>query len=404
LVSRRHSYPTAILSAGLGLIAMLGIGAATAQDSGGARTAGPIVEIVGSGGEIEAVGASVVITGSASRVQAAGARVEINATVTGPLRAAGAEVTIAGSVAGDLRAGGGLVEVTGRYGGEVYLGAAVIRFDAVAARDVNLGAATVTVGPAAEIAGQLSVAGADVTVAGKTTGTVRLGGAAVTFNGAAAGNVIADAGQVVIGSTATIGGDLIVRSRAAPIIAEGAAIAGKVVIEEPSRWSRIPVWLWKGLFALFMAAGAVVTGIVLLIFGRSAFEEGVAHAAFRPLSSGLIGLATLILLPIVAAILMASVVGLTIGLAVLLLLPFLLVAGHAVVAACIGIWIFDRSGGPRGAGRLVVFTIAGAIVIAVVWLIPWAGPIVAFLAMLVGIGAYVRSLGARLRRRLTAPA
>ena len=104
------------------------------------------------------------------------------------------------------------------------------------------------------------------------------------------------------------------------------------------------------------------------------------------------------MLPILAALLMATVIGLSFGVALLLLLPFLLVAGHAVVATCIGVWFFDRTGGPRSSGRLFVYLMAGAVILALVWLVPWAGPIIGGLAMLVGSGAVVRSLGARLRR------
>ncbi|MEP2844612.1 MAG: hypothetical protein ABJY39_06875, partial [Alphaproteobacteria bacterium] len=57
----------------------------------------------------------------------------------------------------------------------------------------------------------------------------------------------------------------------------------------------------------------------------------------------------------------------------------------------------DRSGGPRSAGRLIVFIILGAVILGVIWLIPVAGPIVAFLAMLIGTGAYLRTLIHRMR-------
>ena len=107
----------------------------------------------------------------------------------------------------------------------------------------------------------------------------------------------------------------------------------------------------------------------------------------------------MILLPVVAALLLATIIGFSFGLALLLLLPFLIVAGHTVVATCIGVWIFDRTGEPRSYGRLFVYLLAGAILMALVWLIPWAGGAVVGLAILVGSGAWVRSVMSRLRRR-----
>jgi cytoskeletal protein CcmA (bactofilin family) len=372
--------------------------AAAQAQSAKPPTAAAAVQVTGNGGDITAVGASVIIGGNASSIRAAGAMVDIEATVTGPVEAAGAEVIIAGDVGGDVRAGAGLVEVRGKVGGETYLGGAVVRFDGMASKSVQAAAATIEIGQNATIAGDLLAGGASMTVAGTIGGAANLSGAAIVFNGKADGTVTVSSDDLIVGPTARIGGDLVVVSRQQPVIADGAIIAGQVRLQEPTGWWALPAWLWALLGAAVVAAGAVLAGVILLLIGRSTFEDGLDNAAFRPISSGFIGLATLILLPIVAALLMATVIGLSFGLAFLLILPFLLVAGHAVVAACIGVWLFDRTGGPRSPGRLIVFMIAGAVVIAIVWLIPWVGPLLAFLAMLVGAGAYIRSLSERMRR------
>jgi hypothetical protein len=148
-----------------------------------------------------------------------------------------------------------------------------------------------------------------------------------------------------------------------------------------------------------MAAGTILAAAILIGAGRGAFEDALRHATLRPFSSGLIGLVSLVLLPVIAAVLMATIIGLSFGLALLLLMPFLAVAGHTVVATCIGVWIFDRTGEPRSYGRLLVYALAGALLVALVWLIPWAGCALVVLAIVIGTGAWVRSLWSRLRRR-----
>ena len=372
--------------------------AAEAKDNARFST-GPVVAIIGDGGKIKAAGASVSITGTASRVDVAGAQVEVNATVSGPIRAAGGVVTVNGSAAGDLKAAGGVVEINGRFGARVYLGGGVVRFNGTAIRAVKAGAASIEFGPASDIAGRLTAGAANIVVAGKIGGPVHLGGATVTFNGQAAGDVTLEGGRVKVGPTAVIGGNLVVRSLTTPDIAEGAKITGEVIVQKPSLWWLMPRWAWKAIFAAAIAAGTVLAGIILIWTARGAFEDGLAHAAFRPLSSGLIGLVTLIILPIVASLLMATLIGLSFGIALLLVIPFLIVAGHTVVATGIGVWIFDRTGEPRSAGRLFLYLLAGAIVMALVWMIPWAGPTLVWLAILVGTGAWFRSVWSRLRRR-----
>lgn len=386
----------------LGFVSASVVTPVLAAEFPGPGSAGPVVAIVGDGGVISAAGATVTITGTASRVDAAGAQVEVNAAVSGPIRAGGAIVTVGGSAEGELKAGGGVLEVNGRFGGRVYLGGAVVRFNGTAARRVEAGAASIEFGPATDIAGRLSAAAANVVVAGKIGGAVHLGGATVTFNGQAGGNVVLDGGRVTVGPTAVIGGNLVVRSLTTPDIAQGAKITGKTIIQEPALWWLVPRWMWRAIFAAVMAAGTVLAAVILFSAARGAFEDALAHATFRPLSSGLIGLVTLFLLPIVATLLMATLIGLSFGIALLLVIPFLVVAGHTIAATCVGVWIFDRTGEPRSAGRLFLYLLAGAIVLALVWMIPWAGPTIVWLAILVGTGAWIRSVSARLRRRSAA--
>ncbi len=404
-VRNRRRFRSKLVIGGLIAAAVVGIGLmmsgpsatpALAQSGKNAKS-GAAVQITGNGKAINASGASVVIRGTASKISAGGALVDIQATVKQDVEAGGAQVSIAGDIGGDLRVGGGLVEVSGKVGGKSYLGGAVVRFDAEAAKDVQAGGATLEIGPNANISGDLTGGGASVTIDGTIGGATELWGSAIMFNGKAGGDVTASADQVIVGSTATIAGDLIVRSHNDPIIKDGAKVTGQVRIEEPQSWWVVPSWILAVGAAIIAIAGAVLAGAILLLIGRGAFEEGLGNAAFRPVSSGLIGLALLILLPIIAVILMTTVIGISLGVAFLMVLPFLLVAGHAVAAGCIGMWLLDRSGGPRSAGRLIVFIIVGAVILGIVWLIPVAGPIVAFLAMLVGAGAYLRSLGNRMR-------
>jgi len=372
--------------------------AAHAQESRPAP-AGPLVQIVGDGGPIRAAGAHVSITGTASRIDAAGAKVEVDAAVTGRVRAAGAMVSVAGSADGDLQAAGGTVEVDGRYGARVHLGGAVVRFNATAARAVEAIGASVEFGPMSDIAGRLSALAAYLTVAGKVGGPVEIGGATVYFNGAAAGNVTIEGGRITIGPQAVIGGDLVIRTLMPPVIDPGARVAGETIVREPAFWWLLSGWTWKLIFAVLMAAGTLVTGIILIGASRGAFEDALANATLRPFSSALIGVVTVIVLPIVAGLLLASIIGISFGIALLLLMPFLAVAGHTVVATCIGVWIFDRTGEPRSFGRLFVYLLAGAVLMALVWLIPWAGATIVSIAILVGTGAWVRSVMARLRGR-----
>jgi hypothetical protein len=294
-----------------------------------------------------------------------------------------------------LWSAGGLVDVAGSVGGKTHLAGAVVRFDGTATGDLQAAGADVEIGSDAVVNGALSVGGVSVTVDGRIVGPVHLSGAAVVFNGNAGGSVTLDADEIIIGPSAVIAGDLILQSHADASIDANAKISGQTRRMPSERWWTIPPWTWWLAGALFVAGGAFLAGVLLVVAARGAFAEGVEKASTRPFSSGLIGLVVLIVLPLVAALFFATVLGAWVGFALLLVLPMLFLAGHAVVAACIGAWIIDRTGAPRGAGRLLLFLLVGAIILGLIWLIPWGGGIIMGLAGLVGIGAWARTVGRR---------
>ncbi|MEX0852532.1 MAG: hypothetical protein WD036_04510 [Bauldia sp.] len=369
------------------------------------RDTDAIVNITASGERIKVAGATVNIVGSAAEVKAAGASVVVRGEVGEDALVAGAQVSVIGSVGGNLTAVGASIEIRGRVGNDVDAGGAVIVADIVAGGRVRLGGADVTVGPGSDIAGGLLVGGGTVTISGHVAGPIQVAGGVVTFKALTDGPVEIAGGKVIIDAGARIGGDLTVRSPSEPAIDANAVIAGDTHRLDPPRWSwPMSPWAWAAAFAAVVAAGTVLAGIVLLLFGGRVFVTATDHVRLRPGSSFLIGVLTVVLIPAIAVLLMATVVGITAGLAILFVMPLLIVFGHAVAAAGIVSAVFVRDRSPLGIVRAFVLLIVGAIIVALIWLIPWVGPLFALIVLLLGTGAFARTLGARLRRAEAAPA
>jgi len=81
-----------------------------------------------------------------------------------------------------------------------------------------------------------------------------------------------------------------------------------------------------------------------------------------------------------------------------LILPILAVFGHAVAAAGIAGGIFVRASGRIGIARTLVLLVVGAVIVALLTLIPWVGPWLLVIVLLLGIGAISRTVGGRMRR------
>lgn len=382
------------------LLLAAGLSASASADEHDLRRGDPVVTVTGDGGDISVAGAAVTITGEAETIRAAGATVTVRANATRSVQVAGAQVIFNGVAGGDLQAAGGSLDARGRIGRNADLAGAVVGLNAVVGRDVRAGAATLIIGLGSDIAGDLKAGAATMTVNGRIAGRADLAGALVTINARIDGDVEVRAAHVVINSAARIGGRLIVHSINEPTVAEGAEIAGGVTVSryDPREWVPAPDWAWLLGFAAFIAAGTVLTGIVLMLFGGRVFTTATSHVRQRPVSSFLFGVLTLVLVPFVAVLLMATVIGISVGLAIGLIVPFLIVFGHAIAAAGIASGILVRRQGDLNIALGFVMLILGAILLVAIGLIPYVGPILVGIALVLGVGAFTRTVGGRLRR------
>ncbi len=378
-------------------LASLPVPAAVAQ-SATVQKADTVVDVAANGERVKVAGATVSVSGKAADVRAAGANVTVTGEVSGDVRAAGAMVNVDSNAGRNEFVAGAAVDVRGQVGKDLSAAGAVLTINAVVGGDLRAGAAVMTIGPGSDIAGSFQGGAANLRIGGHIAGPVKVGGALVTFNARANGSVEIDGSKVVIGAPARIGGDLIIRSVSEPQIDPGAVITGKVSRIAPPQWWPLSPWSRAAIFAALVATGTIVTGIILMIFGGRVLATATDHVRLRPGSSLLIGLVTVVLIPVIAAVVMATVVGISAGIAILLLLPILTVFGHAVAATGIASGIFVRDRGRLGPVRTFLLLVIGAIVVALVWLIPWVGWALGAIILLFGIGALARTLGARIRR------
>ncbi len=380
------------------LVAAVAVPATRGLAQDGISAAGAMVTVNATGGDVRAAGASVIVSGAAANIKAAGASVALSADAAGSVWAFGGKVVVGGTIGADLAAAGASVNLTGKVTGDAGLCGAVVEINAPIGGNLRTGGANVTIGPLTDIAGRLDAGGANVSMSGHVHGAARLAGATVIFNGRTDGPLTLAGEHVVVGSFARIGGDLTVYSRQDPEIAPEAVVNGAVHrFGPPAEWRNIPSWAFGFVLAGAMVLGTILAGIVLMLFGGRLFLTALDHARLRPVSTILIGVITLVLVPAVAAILGATVVGLPVGIALMLALPLLFVFGHPIAAAGIAAGIFVRNPGPIGIARALLFVVLGAIVIALISLIPWVGPLAVAIVIVLGVGALVRTAGGRLR-------
>lgn len=296
-----------------------------------------------------------------------GGSVVVHGTVRGDLRAFAGNVLITGEVTGNVEAAAGSVHITGQVGG-----------------DVQVSAGSVEIGPDSTIGGDLEAAAGSVVINGAVDGTTR-----------AAGEVIA------LGPTASIGGDLVYDGGLRR--ADGATVGGTVRVAAdpvtgPSFFEGVPAipsWVF-GLYGFF--ANLLLGLFLLAVF--PGFSARVARRALvNPVTTGGIGLVTLLGVPVLLVFLAVTIIGLPLALLGLLLYLGLLWVGGVYGRYVVGAWLLtllERES--RWEGLLV-----GLVVVGLVVRIPIVGPLIEILVFLLGLGGVTRALIRSYRGRSAGP-
>jgi hypothetical protein len=151
------------------------------------------------------------------------------------------------------------------------------------------------------------------------------------------------------------------------------------------------------LFRALLLVGFLVAGAVAVALAPRLAVDAAERVRERPGHAALVGILWLVLVPIAAVIVAVTLVGLPLALlacGVYLLAAYL---GRVVLALWLGQLLFDaRADGGRGG--IVVGFLAGAIILAILGLVPVLGGLVWLVATIVGTGALLAALRGWSRR------
>ncbi|MBO6766500.1 hypothetical protein [Maricaulis sp.] len=411
-----------IMALGLAITAMTG--------AAGAQVIGGEVEIDGSGNDVVFLGGDMTVRGNVQGdISAIAGDGRIDADVTGSIHFFGGDVYIRGSVgedieiaggdvevdanvAGDVSAAGGDVRIGGTIGGELAAAGGNVEIEATVGDMVQLAGGYVGVHSDAVFADGLEVAGGEIEIAGTVRGDVDIEGSEVTLSGLIDGDVEILAEEVYILDSARVTGEISVRGPSQPVVASGAQIGTVDYEYEPfnfgaKHWDDIDIDIdgpWEIIGAPFEFLGLAVPGAALLLGALAVLmtPRGTARVArtFRrkPLVSGFLGFISFALSPvfliIMTVLLAITVIGaLLIPIMLVLYLPFLLLC-LALGALAVGDLVLNRKPEqPLGMGMRLLSLMLVLAVSAALGAVPVLGALVGLLLMLIGLGAWLMSLG-----------
>jgi len=314
----------------------------------------------------------------------AGEIVTMHAPITGSAHMAGRVVGLEGTVGGDVYIAGMELSVAGEVAGDV----------SIAGYDLNL---------AAPVQGDVRAAGSSIVLAGPVAGYALLTGDTVRLDGTVGGDVRIAGRKVDFGDEARIDGTLtLYEENPGDIeVPDGVIPADRIIREkvEAGDWppADMPrVFSWRRMLWSFVK-GVIIVALVAAAIAAVAPERladmrrKVLDAPFRSLWMGFLAQSTVIG---AALLLLITVVGIFVAPAAVVLALLGAFLGYVVAAYSIGVGLMIAigRGEPDGLAARALAAGVGALLAALIALIPILGWLFVLAATLAGVGALTMHL------------
>lgn len=324
-------------------------------------------------------------------IYAWGHTIDIAGTVNGDVICAGQDITITGTINGDVICAGQNVHVSGSVAGSVRVAGQDVSLSGLTNHNVSAIGQNVTLESSGQVNTDASLAGQDITLNGSVGRDLAAAGSTVTVNGKVGRNVQSADSQLELGSNADIAGNVTYTSSNMLSKSNTARVGGTVTQNQPPQKNQhvhygafVRGSLW---FALYLLVAGLVMAIVLVLLFPQAFHTGTEVAIHHPGKTFLVGLLTGIVAPIAVAVIFLTFVGIPLGILALLIWLAMLLLSWPFAAYYTGRLLLLKS------TNALVIMLVGAIVLMLLYFVPFLGALVSLVAVCFGLGMIVSQLG-----------
>lgn len=315
-----------------------------------------------------------------------GDTVEISGTINGDLYASGGQVLIDGRINGDVLVAGGRVSLSGTVSQDVRAAGGQVAITGNVGRNLTVAGGNVEVASSAVVRGSVVGAGGSIDLAAPVGGAAKIAAGTLIIANRIAGDVEAAVGTLRITSRADIGGNVSYWSGEDAAVIEGARINGKIVRNVPPQRPRIFPAVFLG-WLVFVGINFVCTLVLGLLSARFLpryHQAVITTLREKPWASLGIGFIAAVVVPVVCALLFATVLAVPLALILLFAFFILLYWSRVYAIGRIGESILTRF--RPGSSRASAFVL-GLFVYYLLAIIPVVGWLVVPLVMLFGLGS-----------------
>ncbi len=323
---------------------------------------------------------------------AAGSSVNLSGNVNGDAYLAGGSITVSGNINGDLIAAGDNITVSGNIKGNVRVLGGNVTVSGTVGRNLTVASGSTNITNTAKIAGRLVSGSGDLTSSAPIGRGATLAGGDVNIFNTIGGGISTNASKVLLGSKSTVGGDLTYAKSTMVDLQKGALIKGKMIVSSQTVPQASAV---KGTIDSFIGkvgmslkliglVSALAIALLLVKFTPNYLDKTVRVLSKRPLYSFGVGILILFGVPLLAIVLLLTIIGIPIALILLGALIILSYLSKIFISLLIGQKVLEVLKAKSGRGWAVL---VGLVIYTLVSQIPLIGGITAFLALVAGLGA-----------------
>lgn len=307
--------------------------------------------------------------------------------VTGDFIVAGNDITNEGIIGGDLIAAAAEITHSGKVSGDTRIVAGDIFIEGEVSRNASMIGNQITQYKDSNISGSIHVLSRDLEIRGFVGGDIKGANENTIISGTVKGNVFLHTSNISILPDAIIEGDLVYISETQQSI-NPQQVKGRIEHRYPKGASKdfanqvqSTIRTASVITRLGYLLSFLLAGIVLILLFKKPYERASLLIQERPWYSIGLGVSIIICVPIVAIILMITIIGIPFGVIALALYGILLYTAKIPVGIWLGSKIF------RGEKRLIIWFIIGTLILEAVSLIPLIGWLASFVTLAIGTGS-----------------
>lgn len=318
-----------------------------------------------------------------------GDRILVNTDVTGDLFGMGSYLLINGTISEDLNIMGSKIDLLGTIGGDSRIIGSEIFVDGVIFKEALLIGQMIVLEKNTKIGNDAYLMGNVIKVNGEFSKDVFIEGENVYFNGLVNGDLKLKASSLELGPDTLIVGNLKITDN---LEFNKTLVTGKITKITQEEWNSQEKESQPSFLDYVIGFVMIlILGLAFILIPKEYSKSVRVTSGQRPFHSFIIGLITIVVIPLVIFVLLMTVVGMPLGILLGLIYIGLLILAIPVGASFLGGLILGIFRLSSKYSKIVL----GSIIFVALTLVPIAGSIIILISGIIGFGAMFRNFYGR---------